>query len=40
MVYIKIIQNGASKMADVLSSFLVINDVIMTSLIIVKDYLC
>ena len=32
----KIIQNGCSKMADVSSSFFVINDVIMTSLLLLK----
>ena len=36
MEYIKIIQNGGSKMADASSSFLVINNVIVTSLLLFK----
>ena len=34
--YIKIVQNGGSKMADASSSFLVINNVIVTSLLLFK----
>ena len=36
MEYIKIVQNGGSKMADASSSFLVINNVIGTSLLLLK----
>ena len=36
MEYIKIVQNSGSKMADAYSSFLVINNVIVTSLLLLK----
>ena len=36
MEYIKIVQNGGSKMADASSSFSVINNVIVTSLLLLK----
>ena len=36
MDYVKIIQNGGSKMADASGSFLVINNVIVTSLLLFK----
>ena len=36
MEYIKIVQNGGSKMADAFSSFSVINNVIVTSLLLLK----
>ena len=36
MEYIKILQNAGSKMVDASSSFLVINNVIVTSLLLLK----
>ena len=36
MEYVKTIENGGSKMADASDSFLVINDVVMASLLLLK----